>query len=161
MREGNPCPKCHRNDLVVKFRTNSAAQTKERFLACSGFASGDCRGFTWNLSSSPYQPSLRVRSQASSGARHVPGRPPLVSDLLTAKRVEEASETVETCCPAGLAEWFSGSRYLPEELMLDTLSEAAPDLAIRHRDLGSAKAAILRDVKARIAAEDGSSELEG
>jgi hypothetical protein len=74
----------------------------------------------------------------------------MVCDRIATKRVEDASETVEACRPVDLLEWFSASRYLPEELMLDTLAEVAPDLAERHRRDGSSKSAILRDVKERL-----------
>ncbi len=47
-------------------------------------------------------------------------------------------------------EWFSASRYLPEQMMLDALAEVAPDLAERHRREKSSKGAILRDVNARL-----------
>ena len=47
-------------------------------------------------------------------------------------------------------EWFSASRYLPEQMMLDALAEVAPDLAERHRREKSSKSAIVRDVKERL-----------
>jgi hypothetical protein len=150
LRDGSVCPKCQRNALSIRFRTNVATRTKDRFLACSGHRSGDCPGFTWNLSSSAYQPSQRVLSQAQTGARHVPGRPPLVRDLLGSKRVEEASKTVGSHCPVDLSEWFTRARYLPVELLLESLSEVDSDLAERHRTLGSEKQAILRDARSRL-----------
>ena len=150
LREGDECPKCKTHALHIRFKTDTASRTKQRFLACSGFELGGCRGFTWNLGSSAYQPSQRVLSQALVGARHVPGRPPLVRDLLAVKRVEDASETVEAPRPTSLSEWFSVSRYLPAEIMLGTLAELDSELATRHRQLGSAKQAILRDVKTRL-----------
>ncbi len=150
IREGDQCPKCQTHALHLRFKTDAASRTKQRFLACSGFELGGCRGFTWNLGSSAYQPSQRVLSQALVGARHVPGRPPLVRDLLAVKRVEDASETVEAPRPTSLSEWFSVSRYLPAEIMLGTLAELDSELATRHRQLGSAKQAILRDVKTRL-----------
>ena len=63
------------------------------------------------------------------------------------------STTAETVRPRDLSEWFSVSRYLPEDLMLDSLDDVAPDLAAHHRSQGSGKREILRDVKARIASE--------
>jgi hypothetical protein len=153
LREGDQCPKCQTHALRIRFKTDAASRTKQRFLACSGFELGGCRGFTWNLGTSAYQPSQRVLSQALVGARHVPGRPPLVRDLLAVKRVEDASETVEAPRPKSLSEWFSVSRYFPVEIMLGTLAELDLELADRHRQLGSGKQAILRDVKARVAAE--------
>jgi hypothetical protein len=150
LREGDVCPKCQRHPLVVKFKTNAASRTRERFLACSGYHTGDCRGFTWSIGATAYTPSQRVLSQALVGAHDVPGRPPLVRDLLAVKRVEDASETVDVSGPVDLAEWLSQSRYLPEEIMLDTLAEVDSELADRHRRLGSEKQAILRDVKARL-----------
>ena len=150
LREGDECPKCKTHALHIRFKTDTASRTKQRFLACSGFELGGCRGFTWNLGSSAYQPSQRVLSQALVGARHVPGRPPLVRDLLAVKRVEDASETVEAPRPTSLSEWFSVSRYFPVEIMLDTLAEVDLELATRHRQLGSGKQAILRDVKTRL-----------
>jgi hypothetical protein len=77
----------------------------------------------------------------------------MVRDLLATKRVEDASETVASRRPTGLAEWFSASRYLPEGIMLDTLAEVDSELADRHRREGSGKQAILRDVRARVAAK--------
>jgi hypothetical protein len=155
VREGDVCPKCKNHPLVVRFKTNAASRTRERFLACSGYSTGGCRGFTWNIGSSAYQPSQRVLSQALVGARDVPGRPPMVRDLLAVKRVEDASETVDTHRPVGLSEWFSACRYLPEEIMLDTLAEVDSELAARHRELGSGKQAILRDVRSCLAANGG------
>ena len=152
MREGSLCPKCHRHPLSIRFRTNSGTRVKDRFLACSGYSTGECSGFTWHLSSSSYNPSQRVLSQALSGARDVPGRPPLVRDVFAAKRVEEASETVESRGPVDLSGWLASSRFLPESLMLDTLSEVAPDLADQHRRAGSPKHVILRAVKAKLGA---------
>ncbi len=150
LREGDMCPKCQTHRLVVRFKTDPGSRTKQRFLACSGYESGVCRGFTWNLGSTAYEPSQRVLSQALVGARDVPGRPRLVKDVLAAKRVDEASETVETRRPAGLSEWFTRSRYLPVEFLLESLSEVDSELAERHRALGSEKQAILREVKARL-----------
>ena len=150
IREGDQCPKCQRHPLVVKFKTNAASRTRERFLACSGHSTGDCRGFTWSLGSTAYTPSQRVLSQALVGAPDVPGRPPLVRDLLASKRVEDVSETVDVSGPTNLAEWLSQSRYLPEEIMLETLAEVDSELAGRHHQLGSGKQAILRAVKARL-----------
>ena len=74
----------------------------------------------------------------------------MVRDLLTVKRVEDASETVEAPRPKSLSEWFSVSRYFPVEIMLETLAEVDSELATRHRQLGSGKQAILRDVKTRL-----------
>jgi hypothetical protein len=54
-----------------------------------------------------------------------------------------------------LSEWLSTSRYLPVGLMLDTLSEVDSALANRHRELGSGKQAILRDVCSCLAANGG------
>ena len=150
LREGDQCPKCQTHALRVRFKTDAGSRTKQRFLACSGFESGGCRGFTWNLGSSAYQPSQRVLSQALVGARDVPGRPPIVRNLLAAKRVEDTSETVESRRPVDLSEWHASSRYLPEEIMLDTLAEVDSELADRHRQLGSGKQAILRDVRSRL-----------
>ena len=152
MREGSLCPKCHRHPLVIRFRTNSGTRTKDRFLACSGYSTGECSGFTWHLSSSSYNPSQRVLSQTLTGTRNVPGRPPLVRDVLAAKRLEEASKTVESRGPVDLSRWLTSSRFLPESLMLDTLSEVAPDLADQHRRAGSPKHVILRAVKAKLGA---------
>ncbi|MAF10494.1 hypothetical protein CMK11_08580 [Candidatus Poribacteria bacterium] len=151
MREGSQCPKCQKHPLEVRFRTNSANRMKDRFLACSGYRSGGCSGFTWNLSSSAYTPSKRVLSQALVGAHDVPGRPPLVRDVLAAQRVEEASETVDDRACEDLSSWFSASRYLPVDLMLESLSLVDSELAGRHRCEGSPKHAILRDVQARLA----------
>jgi hypothetical protein len=152
LREGDQCPKCQRHPLRIRFKTDASSRTKQRFLACSGFESGGCRGFTWNLGMSAYQPSQRVLSQTLVGAHHVPGRPPLVRDLLAAKRVEDACEMVEARRPMDLSEWFSASRYLPTEIMLDTLAEVDLELADRHRQLGSGKQAILREVRSRLMA---------
>jgi hypothetical protein len=77
----------------------------------------------------------------------------MVRDLLAAKRIEDASDTVDVSGPVNLAEWLSQSRYLPVELMLSTLAEVDLELADRHRQLGSGKGAILRDVRARLGAE--------
>ncbi|MBT3267733.1 hypothetical protein HN371_11295 [Candidatus Poribacteria bacterium] len=148
LREGDLCPKCQTHALRIRFKTDAGSRTKQRFLACSGFELGGCRGFTWNLGSSAYQPSQRVLSQALVGARHVPGRPPMVTGLLAPQRVEEASETVESRRPENLSEWFTGARYLPLALMLESLSEVDSELAERHRALGSEKQAILRDARA-------------
>ncbi len=153
MREGSVCPKCKRHPLAIRFRTHVGTRTKDRFLACSGHESGDCSGFTWHLSASTYRPSQRVLSQALVGVRDVPGRPPMVREVVAAKRVEEASETVESSRPADLSEWFSASRFLPADLMLESLSELAPDLTERHRREGGSKHAILRDVKIRLGAD--------
>jgi hypothetical protein len=76
----------------------------------------------------------------------------MVTDLLAPQRVEEASETVESRRPVDLSEWFTWGRYLPEDLLLASLSEVDSELADRHRREGSSKQAILRDVKARLAA---------
>ena len=152
LREGDSCPKCQTHPLRLRFKTDAASRTKQRFLACSGFESGGCRGFTWNLGSSAYQPSQCVLSQALVGARDVPGRPRMVRDIVASKRVEDASETVASRRPVGLSEWFATSRYLPEEIMLDTLSEVDSELAGRHRQLGSDKQAILREVRSRLVA---------
>jgi hypothetical protein len=150
LREGDLCPKCQTHALRIRFKTDAGSRTKQRFLACSGFGSGGCRGFTWNLGSSTYQPSERVLSQALVGAHDVPGRPPMVRDLPAVKRVEDASETVDVSRPVNLAEWLSQSRYLPVELMLSTLAEVDSELATRHRLAGSEKHAILRDARARL-----------
>jgi hypothetical protein len=152
IREGDQCPKCQTHALRIRFKTDAGSRTKQRFLACSGFESGECRGFTWNLGSSAYEPSQRVLSQALVGARHVPGRPPMV--LLASQRVEEASETVESRRPVGLSDWFTGARYLPVELLLESLSEVDSELADRHRALGSEKQAILRDARSRLVAAE-------
>ncbi|MAF09501.1 hypothetical protein CMK11_03530 [Candidatus Poribacteria bacterium] len=152
LREGDLCPKCQTHALHIRFKTDAASRTKQRFLACSGYESGGCRGFTWSLGSTAYAPSQRVLSQALVGARHAPGRPPMVTDLLAPQRVEEASETVESRRPVDLSEWFTWGRYLPEDLLLASLSEVDSELADRHRREGSSKQAILRDVKARLAA---------
>ena len=71
---------------------------------------------------------------------------------MEAKRVEDASETVAARRPVELSEWLSGSRYLPAAIMLDTLAEVDSELADRHRELGSGKQAILREVRARLVA---------
>ena len=76
----------------------------------------------------------------------------MVRDLMEAKRVEYASETVEATRPVDLSEWLCGSRYLPEAIMLDTLAEVDSELADRHRELGSGKQAILREVRTRLVA---------
>jgi hypothetical protein len=161
LREGDQCPKCRTHALRIRFKTDAGSRTKQRFLACSGFESGGCRGFTWNLGSSAYQPSQRVLSQALVGARDVPGRPRMVRNLLAAKRVEDTSETVESRRPMDLSEWHSSSRYLPEEIMLDTLAEVDSALADRHRQLGSGKQAILCDVRSRIAAGEQDVATDG
>jgi len=153
IREGSLCPKCHRHPLAIRFRTNSGTRTKDRFLACSGHSIGDCSGFTWHLSASSYTPSKRVLSQALSGAHHVPGRPPLVHDILAAKRLEEASETVVEGGPVDLSAWLVSARFLPESVMLDLLEEVEPALAGSYRREGTPKQMILRDVKARLGAE--------
>jgi len=150
MQEGSLCPKCHKHPLETRFRTNAATRTKDRFLACSGYGSGDCTGFTWNLSSSAYKPSQRVLSQALAGARDVLGRPRLVRDALAARRVEEASETVNGRVCEDLSSWFSASRYLPVDLMLESLSSVDSELAEHHRCEGSPKHVILRDVQVRL-----------
>jgi hypothetical protein len=82
----------------------------------------------------------------------------MVRDLLAVKRVEDASETVEAPRPKSLSEWFSVSRYLPAEIMLGTLAELDSELAARHRQLGSEKQAILREVRSRIAANGGGAD---
>ena len=74
-------------------------------------------------------------------------------DVLAAKRVEEASETVESRGRVDLSGGLTSSRFLPESLMLDTLSELAPDLADQHRRAGSPKHVILRAVKAKLGAD--------
>ena len=74
-------------------------------------------------------------------------------DVLAAKRLEEASETVASRGPVDLSGWLASSRFLPESLMLDTLSEVAPDLADQHRRAGSPKHVILRAVKAKLGAD--------
>ena len=150
LREGDQCPKCQTHALRIRFKTDTGSRTKQRFLACSGYESGECRGFTWSLGSTAYAPSQRVLSQALVGARHVPGRPPMVTDLLAPQRVEEASETVESRRPENLSEWFTRARYLPVELLLESLSEVDTELADRHRALGSDKQAILRDARSRL-----------
>ncbi|MBT3500547.1 MAG: hypothetical protein HN463_16955 [Gemmatimonadales bacterium] len=150
IREGSPCPKCQKHPLETRFRTNAATRTKDRFLACSGYRSGDCAGFTWNLSSSAYKPSQRVLLQALVGAQDVPGRPRLVRDVLAAQRVEEASETVIDRVPEDLSSWFLTSRYLPVELMLESLSVVDSELASRHRLEGTPKHAIVQDVRTRL-----------
>lgn len=150
MQEGTLCPKCQTHPLETRFRTNAATRTKDRFLACSGYRSGNCTGFTWNLSSSSYKPSQRVLSQALAGARDVPGRPRLVRDVLGPQRVEEASETVNGRVCEDLTSWFSTSRYLPVDLMLESLSLVDSELAGRHRCEGSPKHVILRDVQVRL-----------
>jgi len=151
LRDGDLCPKCGTHRLTARFKTNAVSRTKERFLACSGYQSGGCRGFTWNLGATAYQPSRRVLSQALVGALHVPGRPALVRDVLaTAAPVDEQPVSTTNTAPLTLGDWFHKSRYLPVELMLDTLATVAADLAARHRDRAD-KNAILRDVKARIA----------
>ena len=150
LREESPCPRCGAHPLAVRFKTDPGSRTKQRFLACSGYQSGGCRGFTWNLGSSAYQPSQRVLSQALSGARDVPGRPPLVRDMEAARRVEEAYERVSPPAPTDLGEWIGAAQYLPEEIMLVTLAEVDPELAARHRELGSDKKAILRDVRSHL-----------
>jgi hypothetical protein len=66
---------------------------------------------------------------------------------------DDASSAVETVRPRDLSEWLSTSRYLPVDLMLDSLDGVAADLAAHHRSQGSGKHGILRDVKARIASE--------
>jgi hypothetical protein len=150
LREGDLCPKCQTHTLRIRFKTDAGSRTKQRFLACSGFESGECRGFTWNLDSSAYEPSQRVLSQALVGTRHVPGRPPMVTALIASQRVEEASETVESRRSVDLSEWFTKARYLPAELLLESLSEVDSELADRHRQLDSGKQDILREVKARL-----------
>jgi hypothetical protein len=71
-----------------------------------------------------------------------------------AEPVDDGNSTaVDSVCPTDLSEWLSMSRYLPEDLMLDSLVDVAPDLAAHHRSQGSGKHGILRDVKARIASE--------
>jgi hypothetical protein len=77
----------------------------------------------------------------------------MVRDLLAVKRIEDAAETVEAPRPKSLSEWFSVSRYLPAEIMLETLSELDSELAVRHRQLGSEKQAILREVRSHLVAE--------
>ena len=155
MREGDLCPKCQTYRLSVRFKTNAGSRTKQRFLACRGFQSGGCRGFTWQLSSSPYEPSERVLSQALTGARHVPGRPGLVQDVIAGTHGVDEPTPMTDDAPLTLAEWFSKAGYLPLELMLDSLGDMAPDMASRHRAEGSDKSAILRAVKARIAEDSG------
>ena len=151
LRDGDQCPKCQTHALRIRFKTDAGSRTKQRFLACSGYETGGCRGFTWNLGSSAYEPSQRVLSQALVGARHVPGRPALVRDVISAtQRVEGPVPTTDDA-PTTLSEWLSRSGYLPVELMLSSLSDVALELAEHHRDEGSDKNAILRAVKARIA----------
>ena len=74
----------------------------------------------------------------------------MVRNLLAAKRVEDTSETVELRRPEDLSEWFERARYLPVELMLESLSEVDSELADRHHALGSEKQAILRDARSRL-----------
>ena len=76
----------------------------------------------------------------------------MVGDLLAVKRVEDASATVEAPRPKSLSNWLSISRYLPAEIMLITLAEVDSELADRHRELGSGKRAILREVRAHLVA---------
>jgi hypothetical protein len=61
---------------------------------------------------------------------------------------------VEAPRPKSLSEWFSVSRYFPVEIMLETLAEVDSALATRHRQLGSEKGAILRDIRSRIDTRD-------
>jgi hypothetical protein len=151
LREGDLCPKCQEHRLLIRFKTDAANRTKQRFLACSGYSAGGCRGFTWNLGSTGYEPSQRVLSQALVGARHVPGRPALVQETFAAaQRAEENAAPNASDRPTYLSEWLSMSRYLPEDLMLDSLDDVAPDLAAHHRSQGSDKHAILRDVRGRL-----------
>ena len=153
LRDGDLCPKCGTHPLAIRFKTNAGSRTRERFLACSGHATGACRGFTWNLGSTAYTPSRRILLQAQSGARHVPGRPPLVRDvLIAAQRIEEQPPTTDAATVT-LAEWFSRSGYLPVELMLSSLADVDPELATRLRDQGDDKHAVLHAVKARIVAD--------
>ncbi len=62
--------------------------------------------------------------------------------------------------PVNLAEWLSQSRYLPVELMSESVEELDVELASQHRGEGSAKQPILRPVRARIAAGASSAGLE-
>lgn len=149
LRKGDQCPKCKNHPLVVRFKTNAASQTRERFLACSGYSTGECRGFTWNLGSTGYTPSQSVLSQALVGARDVPGRPKLVK-AVTAQEPADSAESSSTEPCVDLVDWLAKSRYLPVDLLLITLADVDVDLAARHRQLGSEKQAILRDVKVRI-----------
>ena len=82
----------------------------------------------------------------------------MLRDLLTAQRVEEA---VETRRPTDLSQWFRECRFLPEDVMLDSLSELAPNLADRHRREGSARQAILREVRSRLVAGDQAIGADG
>ena len=52
--------------------------------------------------------------------------------------------------PVARLERCTSSRYLPEEIMLDTRAEVDSKLEDRHRQLGSGKQAILRDVRSRL-----------
>ncbi|MAE32680.1 MAG: hypothetical protein CMO43_13995 [Verrucomicrobiales bacterium] len=149
LRDGSICPRCQEHPLAVRFKTDPSARTKQRFLACSGYESGGCSGFTWSLGSTAYQPSRRILSQALVGAQYVPGRPPLVRDT---QCDDGTSATEDNHRPTTLEEVLHSGRYLPAELLLDELARVDMELADHHRSQGSERNVILRDVKTRAAA---------
>jgi hypothetical protein len=149
LRPGSTCPRCRRHPLAVRFHSHSGRGVKDRYLACDGFALNDCAGFTFHLGSTPFQPSKRAMAMAQVGARNIPNRPPLVKASTAHKPADSAESAPAKPC-ADLSDWLTKSRYLPADLMLTTLADVDPDLAAQHRDQGSDKHAILRDVKARL-----------
>jgi len=151
-REGDLCPKCHAHRLVTRFKTDVGSRTKQRFLACSGYAVGRCRGFTWNLNSTAYTPSQRILAQALTGARDVPGRPPLVgAKFAAAQRAQDDTPAADDASlPTDMADLWERFRYVPVDQLLDTLAHVDAALAVHHRSLGSEKREILRDVRSRI-----------
>ena len=153
LREGDLCPKCYTHRLMVRFKTDTASRTKQRFLACSGHSVGGCRGFTWNLSSTAYTPSQRVRKQALAGAPDVPGRPPLVGARFSAaQRVQDDTPAAEdVSLPTDMMDLWERFRYVPVDHLLDKLAHVDADLAEHHRAQRSEKTEILRDVRSRIA----------
>jgi hypothetical protein len=153
LREGDLCPKCHTHRLTTKFKTDAGSRTKQRFLACSGHSSGGCRGFTWNLGSTAYKPSQRILAQALTGARNVPGRPPLVGARFSAaQHAQDVTPATEGhSLPTDMADLFERFRYLPDDLFLDQLALVDVELAAFHRIQGSEKSDIVRDVRARMA----------
>jgi hypothetical protein len=154
-RDGDLCPKCHTHRLVTRFKTDVGSRTKQRFLACSGYSSGGCRGFTWNLGSTAYTPSQRVLAQALVGATDVPGRPPLVGGRFVAnQRVQGDTPTADDAnLPTDLADLFARFRYVPIDQLLDKLAHVDETLASHHRTQGSEKRDVLRDIRSCLSSD--------
>ena len=133
LKPGSTCPRCRRHPLTIRFKTNLLTSSRDAFLACRGYADGGCEGFTWQVSSTPFQ---RAKKKASTP------RPSLVIHTRPCPEPDPVDPVVN------LSDLWTRGRFLPVDLLLDALDAVAPDLARRHREEGSDKHAILRDVKA-------------